>query len=284
VTRDASGAVAVTIRDRADRIEGRVVGDDMLAAVWIDSWLHDDVAAPVWAPRIVPAAPPSSVAPVRVAERRVEISAPISNDPFAVDAIYETGWFDDGTSASGVSVAACGRFGRICAGARVRAAWQPLVLSADGTTGAARSDLSALAIATTSFELGRMRVAPELGAGVGRFTTSRVDGCKPPPCDPNTDPTTCAMPPPMCDPNSPGQFVGDGFRADTYTPRFAASVRVALPIFDHVWLEGTAAGQLAPGAHGAFNGAPDANGNVSTIPGEPSSALVLGVGVRVGEP
>ncbi|HTJ45319.1 MAG TPA: hypothetical protein VL463_24605 [Kofleriaceae bacterium] len=284
VTRDASGAVAVTIRDRADRIEGRVVGDEALAAVWIDSWLRDDVAAPVWAPRIVPAAPPSSIEP-RVVDEPVEIPAPIPSDPLAIDAGYEAGWFDDSTSSSGLSVGACARLGWICAGARVRAAWQPVLLSPDGLSGAARSDLAVLATATTSFEVGRMRVAPELGVGFGRFTTSRLVGCKMQ-CDPNTDPTQCTMPaPPACTPNDPTQLVGDGFRADTYTPRVAASVRVALPIFDHVWLEGTAAGQVAPGSHGPFEGMTDANGNTTpTTPGEPSAALVLGIGVRVGEP
>jgi hypothetical protein len=286
VSRDPSGAVAVTIRDRADRIEGRVVGDEILAAIWIDSWLRDDVAAPVWAPRIVPLAPPSE-APVReIASVAAIAAAPAPDDRVAVDASYETAWTSDGAGWSGFSASACARIGFACAGARVRAAWLPKLVSDDGLAAASRSDLAALAIATASIEVGRMRIAPELGVGVGRMTTTRLDGCKSPqpPCDPN-DPSApmCTMPPVGCDPAL--SFVGDGFRAETWTPRAQASVRIAVPLFDHVWLEGTAAAQLAPGGHGAFDSAPDAAGNVAaTIPAEPIASLALGVGLRVGAP
>jgi hypothetical protein len=185
-----------------------------------------------------------------------------------------------------VSGAACWRVGRVCAGARVRAAWLPQTQSPDALSAYTRQDLAAYAIATTSIELGRMRVAPELGLGVGRMSTQRLDLCKGPPmCDPN-DPTTngCTMPPPVCaDPGTP-TFVPSTFAVETWTPRATAALRVAVPLFDHVWLEGTAAADIAVGAHGPFAGAPDAAGNVVTVPGEPSTGVSLGVGVRVGAP
>ena len=79
-------------------------------------------------------------------------------------------------------------------------------------------------------------------------------------------------------------YTGGSFDAETWTPRAAASLRVAVPLFDHVWLEGTAAADLTVGAHGPFMGAPDAAGNVVTVPGEPSAGITLGVGLRVGAP
>ena len=237
--------------------------------------------------------PPAETPPEVAA---VATRAPVL-DRVALAAAYETSWSDDGSSWQGLSAAGCARLGPLCAGVRVRAAWQPKILSADGLTGASRADLSALAIATTSVEVGRMRIAPELGLGVGRFTTRRLDGCAPPPgCDPatgqgcNCDPTdpngNCPPPPTMCpaDPTDPMLYVGDGFHASTWTPRIAASLRVAVPLLAHVWLEGSASGQVAPGSHGPFARQPDAAGNTLTLPGEPGADLVLGVGVRVGAP
>jgi hypothetical protein len=79
-------------------------------------------------------------------------------------------------------------------------------------------------------------------------------------------------------------YVASPLDAETWTPRATASVRVAVPLFDHVWLEGAAAADVALGAHGPFPGAPDAAGNVATVPGEPSTGVTLGVGLRVGAP
>jgi hypothetical protein len=226
------------------------------------------------------------MAPARLPEVEAAVAPAREDDGIAFDAAYETSWTSDGASWTGFSAGACAKVGFACAGARVRAAWLPEIKSSDGMAAASRSDLAAMAIATASLELGRMRVAPELGAGVGRMTTTRLDGCPPPPkCDPTTDPNNpmCTMPPPVCsDPTL--AYVGDGFSATTWTPRLAASVRVSVPLFDHVWLEGTAAAQLAPGGHGAFASAPDAAGNTLAIPGEPGASLAFGVGLRVGAP
>jgi hypothetical protein len=289
VARDPSGAVAVTIRDGADRIEGRVVGDAQTAAIWIDSWLRDDdVDAPLLAPRIVPAAVPAPPAsPSETPAVATAAAAPATPDRLAFDAAYESRWADDGTGWTGASASACWRIGPACAGARVRAAWLPQTVTSDALSAYARSDLAAYAIATTSIELGRMRVAPELGFGVGRMSTRRFDSCKPPPmCDPTTDPNcgpNGAPPPGTCtDPAT--MYTPASFEAETWTPRAAASVRVAVPLFDHVWLEGTASAELAAGAHGPFATQPDAAGNVITTPGEPQADVTLGVGVRVGAP
>jgi hypothetical protein len=287
VARDGSGAVTVTVRDARDRIEGRVVGGVVLAALWIDSWLRDDVAAPLLAahdlpvasdlPRPAPAASPvSTVAASATAARSLF-------DRAALDAGYETGWGDDGSSWSGASAMACVQVRRVCVGARGRGAWQPTLAPSDGSLMAHREDLEALAIATLSFELGRMRVAPELGAGVGHFST---DGCRrPPKCNPG-DPATGGCkeptPPPCTDPNL--QPIGPAFHTDTWTPRLAASVRVSVPLFEHVWLEGVASGHVAPGSKGELAGEADASGYMPVTPGEPGAWLTLGVGLRVGAP
>jgi hypothetical protein len=141
-----------------------------------------------------------------------------------------------------------------------------------------------------------MSVAPEVGVGVGRLATTRVDGCKVEPvmCDP-MDPTCMDMPP-VC-PSDPGTgtgggtiYVGDHFSAATYTPRLSAALRVAVPLFEHVWLDGLAAATVAPFGHGDEyatqppDGTTMPNAAVFPLPGDPLLGIQLGVGLRVGAP
>jgi len=274
---DRSGGIAVAVRDATNRSEGRVVSDAALAAAWIDSWIHDDFApeaAPavasgpgVAAPGMVPAhdAPPDAVpahdAPVT--------GAPSLLDRFALDAGYVRTFSFDGSGGSGFAAAACVRAGEMCIGARV--AYSTL----DVPTGVTRGDLMATATASWSRTVGAMRISPELGAGVGRMTTEACPA--PPPCDPTM--MMCPAVPP-CD--------AIGVHQTSYTPRLTGALRVAVPLFEHVWLDGTASLALAPFGHSdPFPGMmPDPSGgtNPGPIPGEPDAAAQLSVGVRVGWP
>ncbi|MCW5801254.1 MAG: hypothetical protein KIT31_02485 [Deltaproteobacteria bacterium] len=312
------GGIAVAIVDGARRSEGRVVGDAAVAAAWIDSWLRDDVDGTGWLvatpqPHPRPRAPegggpPGLVdPPVRVRRGTAVL------DRVALGAAYEQSWTDDGASATGLTVAACVRAGGVCVGLRGRhAVEQDRSLE---TTAMSRSDTEVLAIATASFALGRMAVAPEVGVGVGWRDTARLEctpatPSPPPNCDPS-DPTTCepngmvppdgSMPggggktpplngtPTVCEDTMNRWYVGDGLRARTFTPRLAAGVRVSVPLADRVWLEGSAGATLAPFGHTeAFvpSGAIDPSTNVTAdqfaLPGEPTLAFRLSVGLRVG--
>jgi len=260
---DRGGGIAVAVRDGTNRSEGRVVSDAALAAAWIDSWIHDD-----FAPAAVPALSPPSSAPAVPA--RVPVDAPPTAvsvlDRFAVDAGYVQTFALDGSGGSGFAGGACVRAGALCVGARVHA------LKLDVPAGATRDDLAVTATASWSHALGNVVIAPELEAGVGKMAT---DACPPPPCDPTT---MMCMPAPSC--------TNAGVQQATYTPRVGASLRASLPVFAHVWLEGTAAITVAPFGHGdPFPGQTDPNGMMpGTIPGEPAASAQLGVGVRVGLP
>jgi hypothetical protein len=299
---DRDGGIAVAIRDGSRRSEGRVVSDAAVAAAWIDSWLHDDLDGTTWL-----VATPSTTTTVHAASQvpptarhdalpqpRGPLSPPLI-EQFAIAAAYEQSWSDDGVSASGASVSGCLRVGRACIGGRAR-------YSREGDrivnlTAMNRSDVSVLATASVPFAVGRMTVAPELGLGFGRTSTRRVDGCMPAMMNPNCDPMdpNCQMLPTDClDANGNKTFVGDGFASATFTPRIAAALRIAIPLFDHVWLDGVASATLAPFGHSdPFAVAPDPNGTTNpgnvpvdqlALPGEALGGLVLGVGLRVGAP
>ena len=282
---DRSGGIAVSVSDATHRSEGRVVSDAALAAAWIDSWLRDDFEAAALPPEQPPAAPAPQAAaavPARGVFDRVSIAAS-----------YDQLWSDDSTSWTGIGGAACVRVGATCLGARFRYASQDVN---EMFTTAARSDLSLLATASWNVELGRMTVSPELGVGVGRMTTDRVESCPEPVmqnCDPMTDPM-CPAPSPTCTGQNPGIYVGDSFHAATITPRLAAALRIAVPLFERVWLDGIASVGYAPFGHDTpYVGAPpppDANGTEPympaevAMPGEPVFGVTLGLGIRVGAP
>lgn len=272
VARDPSGAVAVTIRDRDDRIEGRIVDDDVVAAVWIDSWLHDDLDAPLWAAPAAGAAARPKFARSRLAR-------------LALTAGYESTFSDDGTRWSGIGGGASVALGPIWLGLRGRISSQGAIAASGALTAAERGDLVVLATAATTVRLGSMAIAPELGLGVGAMSTRRIEGCKPiiaPVCDP-TNPNTPGCTP-MCAAGDPGYaYVGDNFATTRFTPRVAAAVAVSLPLIAHVWLDGRAALEAAPGRHGdAYAATPAADGSVAPLPGEPLASIGLTIGLRVG--
>jgi hypothetical protein len=153
----------------------------------------------------------------------------------------------------------------------------------------ARRDAAVLATAGASFELGRMSIAPELGLGVGRRRTWRLECSwpangpnQPGGCDPSAPADPSCQQPPDCSAAVGKLYVGDRLDEVTYTPRASAALRLSLPLFDHVWLEGIAAVTAAPFGHaGSFPDDPPPNG--ASIPGEPGRAIQLGLGLRVGE-
>ncbi|HEU0033085.1 MAG TPA: hypothetical protein VFQ53_20775 [Kofleriaceae bacterium] len=219
---------------------------------------------------------------------------------------YEQGWASGGDRAPGVDtdgrssgfgVAACVKTGGMCLGARLHHAREADQIV--NLTGMARGDTSALATAARPIAVGKMVVTPELGLGVGRMWTRRVESCvapspdmTPPNCDPTDPMTMCEPPPPvpMCSDPAGKVFVGDGLSVATITPRASAAVRVAVPLFDHVWLDALASFTMLPFGHGTTY-APavlDPTGQIPpdavTLPGEPDTSIQLGIGIRVGAP
>ena len=269
-------SVAVQI---AGHTELRVLSDPAMAAAWLDSWVRDDDAIGA---SDAPAAPPSAAPSIRAA-----LSPPSSTflDRTSLSADYEQGWTDDGSSWTGGSVSACVRLGDFCVGARVRARFEPSLTVNLAT--ASRNDLSAMATASHAFAIGRIVASPELGLGVGRMSTSRVDcmpaadgtGMCPDPTQPNCQPQACI------DASGNKIYVGDNLHGVTYTPRLAAAMHLALPLFDRVWLDAIAEITFAPLGHSdVFPAHGTGDDAALSLPGEPSRAVQLGIGLRVGAP
>jgi len=305
----ASGeGLSVAVQNAAKRSEGRTVSDPKVAAAWIDSWLRDEIEVASWAIAAPPPAPPSTLTAMPLAPVSTGASvalAPATHtsplESFGLSAALERSWTDDDTTWDGFDVAGCLRIGLACIGGRVRAGFQDdLVVNA---ATADRSDIVALATASIPFTVGQVSIAPELGLGVGRTHTQRVEACSAPMpqeppntmpgCSDPMDPTCMMTPEPTTGTGGPcfdaagaptnEIYVGDNYDKVTYLPRVALAIRFAFPIVRHVWLDAVAAYTLTPFTE--FDTPDTMVSDPSTaMPAEPSRGYQLGVGIRVGIP
>ncbi len=288
------GGINVAVRGSAQRSEGRLLSDPEVAAMWIDAWVRDDLEVASWAPE-APLGAPSVSTPRDAPAGAAQVAHRSVLEDLGIAALYEQAWTDDSTSWQGGHLAACVRVAGLCIGGRVRALVQPDQVA--NLTMAARSDVSAFATASMPIAAGQTILAPELGLGIGRFSTRRIDGCAP-----------AAMPPPNCDPTDPmcvmdpatgctdasgtapgGKlYVGDELENATYTPRITLALRISVPLFHHVWLDGLASYTLMPFGHtqpfAPEKPSPMTPAGQVDLPGEPGAGWIVGVGLRLGAP
>ena len=306
--------LSVAVQDASRRSEGRVVGDAKVAAAWIDSWLRDAIEVASWT--VDSASPAVAPPPVASPALATPVAAPATSTAYALaptpsvspferaglSVSIERSWTDDDTTWNGFDISGCVRAGIACLGGRVRAGFQDDL--AYNSTTADRSDLVALATVSIPLALGQVSVSPELGLGVGRARTTRVETCQAPstppmgspgcsdPMDPNCvpDPTVGTGPCTDAAGNPTDKlYVGDGYDRITYLPRAAVALRFAFPIVQHVWLDAVAAYTLTPfSSTGTTADTPVMSPNTGNaavdMPPEASRGYQLGVGIRVGMP
>jgi hypothetical protein len=310
VTLDGEG-LSVAVQNAAKRSEGRVVSDAKIAAAWIDSWLRDEIEVSSWTIAVPPPAPPSTLTtmPLAPIASAIETALPSATPgaPFervGLGIAIERSWTDDDTEWDGFDIAGCMRVGLACIGGRVRAGFQQDLAYLSST--ADRSDIVALATVSLPLTAGQVSLAPELGLGIGRMRTKRIEACTAPPsvppsngmpgCSDPMDPT-CTMTP---EPNTgtgnecldaagnPTNelYVGDDFDKVTYLPRLALAMRLSFPIVRHVWLDAVAAYTITPiTPRGSYEDPDMMVSDPSTaMPPEPTRGYQLGVGIRVGMP
>ena len=286
------GGLAIAVKTGAQS-EGRTVSDAVVAASWIDSWVADDFAPPQPAANGFFELRPAAQSRAPGADVTAEVAAPATAREVGISvmAAIDQSWTFDGTRWSGIAAGACASVGAWCFGVRGRYATQDIIV---GQTAAARTDLSGLVTASYTKQLGRTQWIPELGLGLGRMTTARVDGCRrPPTCDPRD--TGCVAPPidMDCADHDPDHAyalnLDDHLHAATVTPRAAATMRVAIALADHFYLDGIAAVTLAPFGHGQPYGLPPGTAappgiapEQLALPGESIGTFELGLGLRWG--
>jgi len=287
------GGLAIAVKT-GTQSEGRTVSDAVVAASWIDSWVADDFSPPQPGANgffdLRPTSPPATVQPRADLDDTV---APASTEHvfgLSASAALDQAWSFDGTRWTGISGGLCVQRDAWCFGARARYATQDILV---GQTAATRRDFAALATASYSKDLGRTVVVPELGLGLGKLTTDRVNGCRHVTCDPAHDPS-CMEPPPdtECIEHDPAHAYAldlmSPFHVTSITPRAAASLRIAVALADHVFLDGIAAITLEPFGHGDYDlplgvaPPPGIPREQLALPGQSIGTFEVGLGLRWG--
>jgi hypothetical protein len=213
--------VLVAVRDPAGREEAQTVTDAQVAATWIESWVHPDIAAPLLTAGAGFAAIPTGD-PVAV-----RTLAPRSPDRFGyrgviVAAAGELHSADDDSDWRALSASACARFGALCPGLAARAGDNRGLSIDGGATSSNRFAVELLATLSAPMEVGRMTLAPSLGLGLGYTRTGRGGGttCS---VENGPDPATGAM----CE---PPVAIDDGFTAWNLGPRGEVGLSGSFPI------------------------------------------------------
>lgn len=309
VTLEGDG-LSIAVKNSSARSEGRVVSDAKVAAVWIDSWLRDEIEVSSWAIAAPPSAPLSTLnampAPAPMLGGTTSVTAPAAASESSIfervglSFAVERTWTNDETKWNGFDIAGCMRLGMTCIGGRVRAGFQEDLAYLAST--ADRSDLVALATLSIPLPVGQIWVAPEIGIGVGRIHTKRVDACYAPTPPPMTEPGCSDPMDPTCmsEPNTGAGnecldaaglptnelYVGDDYDKSTYLPRVALALRLSFPIVRHVWLDAVASYTATPITPSTPFVDPETmvSSPTTAMPPEPTRGYQLGIGIRVGIP
>jgi len=287
LARDGGLAIAVKTGTQS---EGRTVSDPVVAASWIDSWVADDFSPPQPDANGFFELRPATPVAAPSADLAAEAAPAPSEHAYgvAVSVGADQSFSFDGKRWTGLSGGACIQRDAWCFGGRARYASQDILVD---QTAARRTDFEALATASYTKQLGRAQVIPELGLGIGKMTTDRVNGCRHVSCDPREP--GCMEPPPdmECIEHDPVHAytldLDDHLHVGSVTPRAAARVRFAWALADHVYLDGIAAITLAPFGHGDPYGLPlgelpppGVPPEQVALPGQSIGAFELGLGLH----
>jgi len=229
IERGSSGVV-VSLREPDGRRAQRSLSDVRIAATWIDSWLHEDLGAPLLATRRLPQTttlrPLAATSPETTSN--LAAMAPTVNEParrlFATVA-YES--IDVGQNASwtGVRAGLCTQLGLVCVGARVSAANNSDETFAEAEPSTfSRTSVDVLAHADIPFHVGQATIRPGIALGVGWFQTSRAGSPE------------CGLPPTE-DGNCPEiLFAEEPSEQSTLAPKAEVELSLTLPIAQAVSL------------------------------------------------
>ncbi len=179
VERGAEGVV-VALRDPSGRRTTRTLSNLRIAATWIDSWLHDDLGAPLLASRsLVTTAAVASTAAVSTtalaAPTTVRAAAPRAQGRiFQASIAYEARYPVGADAGRGLHADLCTYVGNLCLGGRLAvASFSNSTLSEFDTTSFTHQSFDALAQLSVPFQAGQATLIPSLGLGASLLQTNR---------------------------------------------------------------------------------------------------------------
>ncbi len=266
----------VSIKDVSGRHAYRRLGDLQVAATWIDSWLRDELSAPLLAARVIAApaasASPSSPAPDASAPSLVAVTLPADarRVMLAGSLHYENANASDSIAWRGVRAELCAELGVACIGIMARFAQTSQdVPFGDAFSVFSQNAIDAMTMASLSFQLGRATLTPRLGLGLGRLASERKGG---PACASGPAPLMPCV-----------DVVGDSEPASrsSWAPRADAGLSLGLPLSSRLSVALGVSTDLRPmGARAYYIQSPGPNGGeppMNTCPGnDPSDPQCAG--------
>ncbi len=176
-----STGLFVSLRDASGTTAYRNLSDLRIAAIWIDSRIHDDLASSLLVTRSIPTSAPLATASV-VATSTRSASAPATRHwIFSADYLTETA--NNAVRWTGFRADVCRQFQFGCYGLSARLSESGTIVEDDDFQEFSQDSISLSAQASFPFQVGRSTLVPHLGIGANRIISQRKTDA---PCE--TDP------------------------------------------------------------------------------------------------
>ncbi len=209
----------VSVQEESGRSAYRQVGTIRMAAVWIDSWLEEDLVSDLLAVRTIPSrlgqptlVSESSVLPPPVLDATLP-NSDVSTKNWRVRMRYESSSADD-IGWQGISAEACVSLSFACIGGVVRVSETKDPFSLPNAFGVySQSSQDLLAALRIPIAVGRNTLEPHLALGLSRLHTTRAEACPEP-----------EAPPSFCSAGDPP------ITRTTWAPRAEVGLTLSLPI------------------------------------------------------
>jgi hypothetical protein len=164
--------LSVRVEDAFGRASERVVTEPESAATVIESWMREDLSAPLLAtqreaPRDIPQASDEETPPEHAPP--ASAPAPVREKPrgFSVSALADTAVSTDGSLWLGMDANACMRFGMLCTGLLGRLSFDTGTQGASARYDTGRTALDLMLGIDVPWSIGSLRISPGFAMGAG---------------------------------------------------------------------------------------------------------------------
>ncbi len=293
VSRSEEG-ILVVLEEPSGRSASIQLSDASIAATWIDSWLQEELGAPLLAIRTAPpiqreSRAPSATAPSTERDDEVAKASVLAASGLHLGLGYESASADNQADWRGLRAEACLRIGPLCLGvlARISETKKGALRQDEFADFAEFSQISASALAKVQvpIAIGRSHLIPHVALGASWLKSSR-----------ETMQSDCA---PEGDPDCFDAFLDDSADArSTLAPELETGLSLALPLTSAVHLRLGSSISLRPFGQSSRSvagptlplpcelpedpncGEPEAI-LLETMPSEPSRFWRLSIGLQV---
>lgn len=173
-----SSGFFISLQEESGRSTYRQVGTLRIAAVWIDSWLQEDLATSLLTPRSLPPRPQATPDRQSIGLLSTDTISDKDSSPWVLGLAYDRSTASDSTDWQGIRAGICYPLSSACLGTSLRIAESTTSIDNDINSDTyAQSSQDLLVTLRTSIPLGRSLLIPQVGIGYGRLVTQTSTVC-----------------------------------------------------------------------------------------------------------